>query len=126
MILPLITFIIIPFGFSIPDSYHKCWEVVASYSHESKIIYLCEWVTGNKEFYKQHEIGHYVWFNILTNEQRAKYKVEFNKSTVFYREYSKNLEEDFADNYALLQIKERQTYQLQKRINLIRKYIWEL
>jgi hypothetical protein len=123
MLIPFITFVIIPFGFSIPDTYQKCGETAGTYSHESKIIYLCDGVPGNNEFYKQHEIGHYVWFNLLTDAQRAKYKIEFDKSKVFYREYSKNLEEDFADNYALLQLKERQSYQLQKRINFIKSLI---
>jgi hypothetical protein len=122
MILPAITFIIIQLWLSIPETNYICWDIAWVYSIATKNIYLCEWVIGDKEFYRQHEIGHYVWFNILTQLQKDRYEVEYKKATSFYREYSKVLIEDFADNYALIAINHPYIKNNNRRLSLIRLF----
>ena len=117
-----VSIMILPMWSTIPDTYYQCWAIVASYSHESKKVYVCDWI-DDQEFHLNHELWHYYWFNIMTEIQRKRYTKEYNKAKVFYREYSNtNAEEDFADNFSLMILERRQAYGIQKRINLIKHF----
>lgn len=122
----LITIVMIPLWWVV--WFHKCWDIVWEYNHESKIVYLCEGM-WNSDFYKYHEVAHYFYFNIMSKEQKDQYHKEYLKAYSqgiwsFYREYwYRDEEEDFADNFSLLILWEKQDYKIQKRINLIRKFL---
>lgn len=48
-----------------------------------------------------HEIGHHVWFTVLTEEERQQYREIFESSDIYVTEYSKTkVEENFAEEYA--------------------------
>jgi Zn-dependent peptidase ImmA (M78 family) len=48
-----------------------------------------------------HEIGHYVYYKQMTQEQRDEYEKIFNDSNMFVSEYSKtNVYESFAEEFA--------------------------
>ncbi len=82
----------------------SCWTWGGGYEQTTQTVYVCEQQDKTvQEFIKQHEIGHYVWFH-LTEVQREKYRKLFSTAKVFYRDYSKTVLEDFADNYALLKL----------------------
>jgi hypothetical protein len=52
-------------------------------------------------YISSHEIGHYIWFTKLTEEERNKYIEIFNNSTEHVTEYAKrNVQEDFAETFA--------------------------
>lgn len=136
MVSPLLSHIIIiilPFWNVIPVVNLQCWNTIAGlYEQSTKIIYICENKNENraqKDFIKNHEIGHYFWFNYMNPSQRDEYKIAYQKSmklwiTAFYREYSMSNElEDFADNYALIHMKGSNILPIKKRIMLIKKYI---
>ena len=122
----LITIVMVPLGWMIGS--HKCWDTAGEYNYESKIIYLCQWVPWDLEFYKYHEVAHFYYFNIMSSIQKEQYHKEYLKaysqwSWSFFREYAYRSEvEDFADNFSLMILKRRQPYKIQKRINLIKKY----
>jgi len=122
----LITIVMVPFGWMVWT--HKCWDIAGEYNHESKIVYLCEWVPWDINFTKYHEFAHFYYFNILGSIQKEQYHKEYLKaysqwSWSFFREYGyRDEKEDFADNFALMIQKKRQPYKIQKRINLIKKY----
>lgn len=69
-------------------------------------IYLCQWVQGNTEFYKYHEVGHHFWYKIMTQKQRDDYVKLYErdlKKWKFYRDYGKaSVKEDFADNFGII------------------------
>lgn len=113
----------IPFGFIIPNTYVKCWEMNWAYNHETKIIYLCDGIQWNKEFYKQHEIWHYFWFNIMTQSQRDSYTKIWTESKWFYRDYGKTSAiEDFADNFAVVATN-KNILRIRQKTNFIKKII---
>ena len=112
---------------TIPFSGLVCWkDAWWYYITSTQTAYYCQ--IENEEFYKQHEIGHYIWFT-LTDKQRGEYIQAYKKdlkkwSKYFYRDYSMVLvEEDFADNYALLVEWKRHPIMLQQRINLVHKFL---
>lgn len=48
-----------------------------------------------------HEVGHYVWFELLSSSEKREWKTRFESETDFITEYSKtNLEEYYAEMYA--------------------------
>jgi hypothetical protein len=52
-------------------------------------------------YISSHEIGHYIWFIKLTEEERNEYIKIFNNSTENVTEYAKrNVQEDFAETFA--------------------------
>jgi len=52
-------------------------------------------------FISSHEVGHYVYFNKLTQTQRDEYERLFNDSNEFIDEYAKtNAAESFAEEFA--------------------------
>ena len=119
---------ILPIGLLIPETFVKCWDVWWMYVYnpttkESK-IYVCDiWDT---EFAKHHELGHKIWIELLTHDQKLKYIRVFNNAKYFYRDYSKSdLLEDFADNYANLMLKRNQQPDVQKRMRLIKNILKE-
>lgn len=47
-----------------------------------------------------HEIGHYVWFELLTKSERQEYTDVYDNATFFPSDYSKtNVDEDFAEMF---------------------------
>lgn len=120
----------IPYGWSVPFTNYKCWDIAASYHHDTQVIYLCEWVEWEKDFYKYHEIGHYIYYQVLTDQQRLLYNISYEKSLkqgkkAFYREYwMLDEKEDFADNFALMMIKKNLDPYVMKRIRLIKSILW--
>lgn len=79
-------------------------STVAQYlpSTETIVLYTIKDDTLNeteKNFY--HELGHKVWYEYMSDEQRDEYLFLFNQTTDFISEYAKTSEkEDFAENYA--------------------------
>lgn len=60
---------ILPLWFLIPGTYTKCDGYIGGmYDHATKHIYICE--NANTKAVRYHEIGHYVWFNLLSEEQK--------------------------------------------------------
>lgn len=93
----LASVITIPMGWTIPNTFYRCWEVAGLYNVETTQIYLCN---GYKEWHKYHEIAHYYWFEELTDEELEEYNQLFKNSKTFFREYSStSVKEDFADAY---------------------------
>jgi len=124
-----LTIIYLILGSIVPNTFFKCGDVGWVYVHSAKTAYVCElndWLT---KFYLSHETAHYHWYNTLSEEQRVNYTKEYNKDykkwiKYFYREYSmSSVEEDFADNYALIVMKVKINNIWKKRLYLIRKYI---
>lgn len=67
-----------------------------------KQIEYCVTEPYRKEYVLIHESAHYVWFEILSDKERAEYKILWEKSKPdsFYSEYSKtNHLEGFAEDY---------------------------
>lgn len=120
-----VTIILVPLGTVVPTTFNECWDIGWAYHVQSNTVYLCEWV-GNEEFYKYHELGHAFYYTKLTQAQKDKYHVEYEralKDWAFYRDYGRNSEiEDFADNVSLYILKKNQKPKIQRRINLIKKY----
>lgn len=97
------------------------------YVIETKEIYICTPLDDDMEFYKNHELGHYVWNSYMNDRQRKNYTKLYNRAMTqgiksFYREYGMtDVEEDFSENFALMIMKEKiKAPQLQYRINHIR------
>lgn len=108
---------------------HKCWTAIWwLYDHDSKIVYVCWWMI-DPDFIRDHELGHYFWFNYLTDINRTEYSKEYDKAMKvwikwFYRDYGMtNASEDFADNFALSFRENQKSFLIRKRIKLIRKYL---
>jgi hypothetical protein len=105
----------------------KCGEsnIWGVYIDSSNSIYVCK--DPHTEFYTNHELGHHVWFDILTEEERKEYTELYEKAKkkgirFFYREYSRTtVLEDFADNFALM-VQEKSKPTLAPRINWIKKH----
>ena len=111
----------------IPETNIRCWDVGGLYVYDQNSktskIYVCD--NWDNEFTKYHELGHKIWIEYLTDKQRTEYAVLFNKAKYFYRDYSRSDElEDFADNYANLILKRNQKPDIQKRMRIIKKFIF--
>ncbi len=118
---------VLPIGFTIPETFYKCWDVGGVFVNWK--IYVCDLNDWNLDFYKYHEIAHKVYKEVLTHEQREKYLKLYQSANklwinAFYREYSRsNVEEDFADNFALLTMGWSTNANINKRIKKIEYYI---
>lgn len=119
--------IALPLSAIIPETDIVCWDKYW-WAYIDWTIYVCNF-DENYEFYKQHEIWHHIWNVVLTKEQKDTYKKEYKFAKkqwikAFYRSYwYNNVEEDFCDNLALLQTKEKVKPAVQKRIRLIKKFL---
>lgn len=126
-IISSIIVISLPLSAIIPETDIVCWDKYW-WAYVDWIVYVCDF-DENTEFYKQHEIAHYIWNKILTKEQKATYIKEYKKAKkiwikAFYRAYwYRDAEEDFCDNYSLLKTKENSNPQVMKRIRLIKKFL---
>lgn len=83
-------------------------------------IEICPTEKEYRKFTILHELWHFFWYKYLTEEERETYIDLYNQSydNDFYRYYSKSIpEEDFADNFAL--------YYLGNKDNTIRGWILE-
>lgn len=85
--------------------------------------------------YINHEIGHYIQYNLLSKKEWDDYRKEYKKSKSlgslqFNREYSmENEEEWFADDVMYIQEWSNNkiaSYQHRKRIALVKKYLSKL
>lgn len=126
----LITIVMVPFGWMVWE--YKCWDIGWNYNLWTKVISLCEWVEWDTEFYKNHEISHYLYFNLLSNSQKEQYHKEYEKAKKqgiwsFYRQYAMDSEiEDFADNGSLLFTKKNSNPSVMRRVRLIKKFMGEI
>lgn len=117
---------IVPLGWQLGTTIDYCgWDTAGIY--QGWRIYVCEsWL--NTEFYVQHEIGHHL-YSKLTQEQKDQYTKQYNIDRkrglrAFWREYGySDVEEDFADNYASWQTKERVNTIIRKRIKIILSFL---
>lgn len=126
---------LLPLGFLIPETFYKCGEWIWwIYSIESKNIYVCEW-DWFTEFYKSHEVWHKFYFEDLPEKYKLEYTKLYNEAlkkwiVAFHREYGmNNVQEDFADNFALIALNQKSKKLVELRKNkikfFIRKTIWE-
>lgn len=126
-IISSIIVIALPLGAIIPETDIICWDKYG-WAYIDWTVYVCDF-DEHKEFYKNHEIAHHIWSTILTKEQKDIYKKEHKKAKkiwikAFYRSYWYNdMEEDFSDNFGLLQTKQNSNPQVMKRIRLIEKFL---
>ena len=128
-LLAQVTIVFIPFTGTIPYVNYNCETSGYSglYHKETQTAYVCEGKWRKKDDYTAqfamyHELGHHLWYNI-TQEQRDEYTKEWNKAKVFYRDYGKTrVDEDFSDNFALLSLDQKTSFQVNKRIKLIKSY----
>lgn len=112
---------IIPLWWIIPWTYYKCWDVWWVYI-ENK-IYICDISGSNFEFVKYHELWHHFWFKIMSDSQRDEYSKKYSSAKKFFRDYWKtSIVEDFADNFALVVLKQK-NLSVNDRLLLIKKYI---
>lgn len=100
-------FFIIPIG--TVHELHTCWESMGWYYYPDSVFihnaYICDGLSTKDTLRaKYHETGHYIWFNILTTEQRNKWK-ELYKEGNFVSQYAETSpEEDFAETYTIFMI----------------------
>ena len=77
-----------------------------TYHTETKQIAICNWHEQEQtDFHILHEVGHYYWFEKMSQGQRERFKNMYSKTKPenFYRTYSwKMVEEDFADMFAVV------------------------
>lgn len=76
------------------------------YSTSKKTIYLNEnklTYTGKDFFRLYHEYGHYIYYEVIDDEEREEYQEIFEESEYFVRTYGieDGVYEDFADTYAM-------------------------
>ena len=118
--------IYLPLGFLIPETFYKCWTV--TWVYVNWVVYVCN-VDEHTEFYKIHEIFHKIWNEEMTQEERNKYIALYKEHkklwvNAFFREYWLNsVEEDFADNWAIMIQKKRVNPVIMKRIRLIKSLL---
>lgn len=118
---------ILPLGFLIPEAHIKCGEDIGGvYLEWLDHIYICD-TDQHTKFYRDHELGHHFWYKFMDQPQKDKYKILFDKALKewtgsFYREYGMtDIEEDFAENFALMLAKKNSTPKLQIRVHYIKK-----
>ena len=125
-ILASVIITIVPLGGSLWDTTDKCWGEVG-WIYENWQIFLCEW--EDFLFRKNHEIGHKIWNEYLSGEQKTSYTAIYNKHhkiglRAFEREYwYSDVEESFCDDYASWQGKERVKITTKQRIKLISSFL---
>lgn len=102
-----VTIILLPFG-SIIDGIGPCSDYGWAYVHEGNVVYICEeHAQLTKKFTEYHEIGHYFYFQYLSENERKNYEKIFeshkNSENSFIRKYSRSSSvESFADDFAYL------------------------
>lgn len=118
---------ILPLGFLVPEVGIKCGGNIGwLYFPTLNKIYVCE-VDDNTKFYRDHELGHHFWYKFMDQAQKDKYKILFDKALKewtgsFHREYGMtNIEEDFAENFALMVSKKNSPPKIQVRVRYIKK-----
>lgn len=118
---------ILPLGFLLPETDLKCWDDTGGvYLEWLDRIYVCKWDQFTK-FYRDHELGHHFWYKFMDQVQKDKYKILFDKALKewtgsFHREYGMtNIEEDFAENFALMVAKKNSPPKIQVRVRYIKK-----
>lgn len=120
-IIASVTIVLLPFWLLIPDTTLICGTDVWGVYFDNK-IYVCKW-DEYFMFYKYHEIGHHFYTKISV-EQKKEYNKLYSTATDYYDDYSKtDVEEDFANNFSALQLKQNQKPNIQKRIRLIKKFM---
>jgi len=101
------------------------------YNTKPSEIRICTWYTPKETvFFLVHELGHEYWFKIMTDQEREEYNELYNKrvhTLDVMREYGKkNVEEDFADIFALVILKKKVWYKSEnftRKTELVSKYI---
>lgn len=124
----LTTAVILSSGMTVPNSVLTCWiDIEGAYTPSIKQIYICEWA---EDFTVYHEYGHYYDYNLLSKQDRATYdRLYWRHKRIwieaFYRWHSYyDPREDFADNYALMMLKQNSNPFVMKRIRLIKSILW--
>lgn len=92
--------------FFLPAHTNLCQINAWWYVHDSKIVYICEWLR-DQDFIMTHEYAHYVWYNFLSQKEKNAYikqwKISKGIPNSFDRDYSAtNAEEWFADDVMYL------------------------
>lgn len=119
--------VLLPVSAIIPETDIICWKQYW-WAYVDGKIYVCN-TDQFTQFYIDHEKWHYIWDKILTQEQKKEYRslyllARWEWLKAFYRPYGYNdMEEDFADNFALLQTKENSNPHVMKRIRLVKKFL---
>lgn len=117
---------IIPIGGTLPNTEDICWWETGWVYTEGK-IYVCD--TEYKEFSTHHEIGHFLWENVLTMKDRENYLKLYQRDKkrgikAFHSDYElSDWEESFCTDYSLMKIWEKTNIFIKKRQKLILKII---
>jgi len=112
---------------TVPDSSLMCGvDIYWAYVPDTKKVYVCE---GSPPFVYYHEDWHYYYDNIITRNERLAYnRMYWNDRVIwisaFYSWYSfSDAQEDFADLYALMMLKQNSNPYVMKRIRFIKRLI---
>lgn len=122
-ILAQVTVIMIPtWGYIY--SVWNCNPYGGAYDADNNTMYICtQFDTTTRQHVTAHESGHYVWYKIMTQDQRDTYTILWDKSTTFPTDYAHTsarewFAEDFAECLTTWCNKERN-----KRFRYVRKII---
>ncbi len=141
-IIAQVTILLIPVGWEIPWVW-VCWDGHGwAYYQDTKTILLCDNKENkgrNRVLNTNHEIGHYIHYNLITEKEWKSYQTEWAKSvklgqSQFNRAYSmNNAMEWFADDVMYLMDDWYQSYlpakekaQRTKRIAIVKKILLRL
>lgn len=122
--------IYLPLWSIVPNTYFKCGDIAGYYSIAIQIAYICD--IWDKEFTKNHEIGHHIWFNLLTDEAKERYEALYNQAKkqwnkAFLRDYSQtSVIEDFADVWSLYIMNQKTNIFIKKRITFIKNLKYDI
>lgn len=143
-LLTQVSILILPMGGIIEPLHTKCTglegEYAGVYEKEKKLITMCAGVDGKdsvaSKMVLNHELGHHVHFDLITEQEWKEYETEWKKSVelgsgTFLRSYGMtNSMEGFADDFMYLQegryflnrySKDPVVLQTIKRVDVVRK-----
>ena len=99
----------------------------ASYNRERKRVLVYDF--DNKEMFYHilyHEIGHYVFYNIINGFVRKKWVTQISKNSPYVTKYAAvNASEDFAETYATFILKPAKLYTLGQKLSFMRQEIFK-